>query len=80
MMRKLFIIISSLLIGALGYAQDGVAPQCPVKGLDQEHRAFIPADVVKGFLSSHSIENYKWIFTIKPNQGDNSRGYVTPRK
>jgi hypothetical protein len=57
------------------YKQDGVAPQCKVGGLD-EHRAYIPADVVKGFVSSHSIENYKWIFTRTKNDD----GYVTPRK
>jgi hypothetical protein len=60
--------------------QDGVAPQCPVKGLlsvqNKSGRAYIPDDVVKGFISSHSIENYKWIFTQKKGQ----RGYVTPRK
>jgi hypothetical protein len=62
------------------HLQDGVAPQCPVGGLSRGTRAFIPDDAPKGFISSHSIKNYKWIFTIKPNQGDNSNGYVTPRK
>ena len=44
-------------------------------------RAYIPDidgsgnHIPKGFISSHSIENYKWIFNIK--KGVN--GYVTPR-
>jgi hypothetical protein len=58
------------------YLQDGVAPQCSVKGLDVTRRAYIPDDVVKGFVSSHSIGNYKWIFTRNEKQ----EGYVTPRK
>jgi hypothetical protein len=59
------------------YKQDGVAPQCKVGGLDDENnRAYIPDDVVQGFISSHSIGNYKWIFTQKEDQ----RGYVMPRK
>jgi hypothetical protein len=60
------------------YKQDGVAPQCPVFGLSRDNRAFIPDDVVQGFISSHSIENYKWIFTNPKKKGD--PGYVTPRK
>jgi hypothetical protein len=58
------------------YKQDGVAPQCPVVGLSRDNRAFIPNTVVQGFISSHSIENYTWIFTRKTNED----GYVTPRK
>jgi hypothetical protein len=57
------------------YEQDGVAPQCEVDGLKDINRAYIPDNVVKGFVSSHSIENYKWIFTRNEKQ----RGYVTPR-
>jgi hypothetical protein len=56
------------------HKQDGVAPQCPVTNIG-EHRAYIPDDVKKGFLSSHSIDNYTWIFTRTKNDG----GYVTPR-
>jgi hypothetical protein len=56
------------------YKQDGVAPQCPVENIGMR-RAYIPDDVVKGFVSSHFIENYKWIFTQKEEQN----GYVTPR-
>jgi hypothetical protein len=65
------------------YKQDGVAPQCRVGGLDdvqgKSGRAYIPDDndIAQGFISSHSIENYKWIFT-KIKKNDN--GYVTPRK
>jgi hypothetical protein len=39
-------------------------------------RAYIPGDVSKGFISSHSIGNDKWIFTR--DKGVN--GYVTPRE
>jgi hypothetical protein len=60
--------------------QDGVAPQCRVGGLDdvqgKSGRAYIPDNVVQGFISSHSVENYKWIFT----RDKNDRGYVTPKK
>jgi hypothetical protein len=59
------------------YEQDGVAPQCPVNNIG-ENRAFIPNDAPKGFISSHSIGNYKWIFTTPQKKGD--PGYVTPRK
>jgi hypothetical protein len=62
------------------YKQDGVAPQCRVGGLDdvqgKSGRAYIPDDVVQGFISSHSIENYIWIF----NKTKNENGYVTPKK
>ena len=56
--------------------QDGVAPQCKVGNLDVERRAFIPDTEPRGFLESHTIVNYKWIF----NRKQNHRGYVTPRK
>ncbi|SDD34782.1 hypothetical protein, partial [Williamwhitmania taraxaci] len=61
------------------WLQDGVAPQVSVKGLPQTKRAFIPTDgsVPQGFLSSHSIGNYKWIFT---KQTIGRPGYVKPRK
>jgi hypothetical protein len=57
--------------------QDGVAPQCAVNGIRQ-NRAYIPSDgaVPRGFLASHMIANYGWIFTR--NNGE--KGYVTPRK
>jgi hypothetical protein len=57
------------------HKQDGVAPQCAVKNIGI-NRAYIPDNVVQGFISSHSIENYKWIFT----RTINDKGYVTPRK
>ena len=44
-------------------------------------RAYIPDidgagnHIPKGFISSHSIENYKWIFSRTQNQA----GYVRPR-
>jgi hypothetical protein len=59
------------------HEQDGVAPQCPVKNIG-DNRAFIPDEVPQGFVSSHSIENYKWIFTKLQKKDDT--GYVTPRK
>jgi hypothetical protein len=55
--------------------QDGVAPQCPVENIGSR-RSYLPDNVVKGFVSSHSIGNYKWIFTEK-TKGD--KYYVTPR-
>ena len=41
-------------------------------------KAYIPGDVPQGFVTSHSIGNYKWIFTVPKKEGD--PGYVTPRK
>ena len=67
------------------WLQDGVAPQVSVPDIDNKGknpkggRAYIPINldgVPQGFISSHSIENYKWIFTRQINQP----GYVTPRK
>lgn len=57
--------------------KDGVAPQCPVGGLSKDDRAFIPIDgiVKRGFLQSHSVSNYTWIFNL-PN---NSKGNVPSR-
>jgi hypothetical protein len=57
------------------HKQDGVAPQSAVRNLEN-HRAFIPNSVTQGFISSHSIGNYKWIFEIMHS----NKGYVTPRK
>ncbi|KOP36639.1 hypothetical protein DBB36_08545 [Flavobacterium sp. WLB] len=59
--------------------QDGIAPQCAATGLTKDQRAFIPKDwKPKGFLDSHSINNYTWIFTklINPNK---DKGYVKKR-
>jgi hypothetical protein len=48
--------------------QDGIAPQCGVKGLDKlpparAGRAFIPRDWPnKNFVDSHMIYSYDWIF------------------
>ncbi len=55
--------------------QDGVAPQTMAKGLDETNRVYIPANIPKGFLNSHSISNFNWIFNIQPKK----EGYVTPR-
>jgi len=67
--------------------QDGIAPQTAVPGIGTRTinpnggRAYIPDidgagnHIPKGFISSHSIENYKWIFNLK--KGDN--GYVQQR-
>jgi len=62
------------------HKQDGVAPQCQIQSLydvpNKSGRAYIPEDVSQGFVSSHSVENYKWIFTRKMYEN----GYVMPRK
>ncbi|WP_254412220.1 hypothetical protein [Dyadobacter diqingensis] len=61
--------------------QDGVAPQCSVTGLTDQSRAFIPATygngekIPKGYLESHKISNYGWIFEIKSSE---PKGYVIP--
>ena len=66
------------------WLQDGVAPQTPVGGINnlpiantKGGRAFIPKNqgIPKGFVESHSIGNYGWIF----NQIQSANGYVTPR-
>lgn len=67
------------------YLQDGVAPQKSVVGIESlppstyGGRIFIPDTYwPKGFLESHTISNFNWIFDInyipkKPN------GYVNKR-
>jgi len=55
---------------------DGVAPQCPIKGLPKEKRAFIPETEPQGFVESHLIKNYGWIF----KRTEKEKGYVSPRK
>ncbi|MDO9000358.1 MAG: fibronectin type III domain-containing protein [Bacteroidota bacterium] len=55
--------------------QDGVAPQCPVNGL-QNKRAYIPNESPQDFLNSHYISNYHWIFNIS---NTNAPGYVKPK-
>ena len=55
------------------WLQDGVAPQAPINGIDN-NRVAIPNGVEQGFLESHSIGSYEWIFEQK------TRGYVAPRK
>ena len=67
------------------WQQDGVAPQAAVGGINnlptgntKGGRAFIPKNQdidKKGFVKSHSIGNYGWIF----NQIKGANGYVTPR-
>ena len=53
--------------------QDGVAPQTKVGDLPDARRAYIPENWnPQGFISSHAIENYKWIF----NQPNGQKGYV----
>jgi hypothetical protein len=56
--------------------QDGVAQQGPVGGIS-DRRAYIPASVPRGFLESHSIGNYNWIFDIV---NPLIPGYVKPRE
>jgi hypothetical protein len=61
--------------------QDGIAPQVAVPGIPNttlkipNGRAYIPETAPKGFLPSHQIKNYKWIFTRIPSEN----GYVKPR-
>ena len=62
--------------------QDGIAPQVAVPGIPNttlkipNGRVYIPSTAPKGFLPSHQIKNYKWIFT---KQLKGMPGYVTPR-
>jgi hypothetical protein len=61
--------------------QDGVAPQAPCQGIpnlspNKGGRAYIPDTEKKGFLTSHSIGNYGWIFDLQVN----NKGYVKPRQ
>lgn len=65
------------------WEQDGIAPQCQVKGLEtvsalKGGRAFIPKTwPVKNFIDSHMLFNYFWMFEcIKPGEP----GYVKPMK
>ena len=57
------------------WMRDGVAPQCPIGNIGT-HRAYIPETEPQGFVESHLIKNYGWIFKIKPLD---PKGYVTPR-
>jgi hypothetical protein len=63
--------------------QDGVAPQVPCLGIDKKSinpnggRVYIPEGQPKGFLQSHSVGNYKWIFDTKVKKGD--PGYVNQK-
>ncbi|MDQ6481854.1 hypothetical protein [Dyadobacter sp. LHD-138] len=71
------------------WLQDGVAPQVAVGGINnlpsgntKGGRAFTPKNqnIPKGFVESHSIGNYGWIFSIQPGLQNNlSNGYVSPR-
>lgn len=62
--------------------QDGIAPQCAVKGIDQlppdrGGRVFIPADWPnKNFVDSHMIYSYDWIFECIPV---GQPGYISRR-
>jgi hypothetical protein len=58
--------------------QDGIAPQAPVKGIEQlapgkGGRLFIPKSGKKGYVRSHHLSFWQWFYTIKP--GD--YGYFT---
>jgi hypothetical protein len=62
------------------WLQDGVAPQCLVAGIDKVAkggRVFIPDGEKKGFLDSHYIDNYGWIFNRLQLT---DKGYVYKRK
>lgn len=64
------------------WLQDGVAPQISVNGImsldvAKGGRAYIPNTELKGFVDSHRIAHYGWIFRTL-NIGD--KGYVKKRK
>ncbi|MBA3665023.1 MAG: hypothetical protein H0W61_12555 [Bacteroidetes bacterium] len=58
--------------------------QCAVTGIDNiiaptiGGRVFIPNVDTKGYLGSHSVSNYGWIFSI-PNKPNVPNGYIKPR-
>lgn len=72
------------------WLQDGVAPQCAVKGIEEMRnilrygRAYIPPTYHVGngplgqFDGRHYLHNYMWIFTI-PETGPNNVGHVKKR-
>ncbi len=69
----------------LVWEQDGVAPQCPIKGLESNTstsgRVYLPNNFYpKTFLGCHSISNYGWIFTDIIYNPNKPNGYVKPRK
>lgn len=50
--------------------QDGVAPQCPVAGIDtlqpgKGGRLFIPKGAKKGFIRSHHLSYWDWFYDIR---------------
>jgi hypothetical protein len=62
------------------WEQDGVAPQCKIENIDlnptKGGRVYIPPELKKGFVESHTIGNYGWIFTKITGQD----GYVKKRE
>jgi hypothetical protein len=58
--------------------QDGVAPQTRCGGLDEKNRVYIPDGQPKGFVESHMIGNYGWIFD-KLLDPKTDKGYVKKR-
>ena len=61
--------------GVLGTSY-AIAKLAPTRGLGG-NRAFIADDEPQGFVESHLIKNFEWIFS-KRKKGQ--PGYVTPRK
>jgi hypothetical protein len=65
--------------GDVIYYQDGIAPQTPIKGIENLNpnkggRVFIPKEwsrFKQGFLKSHHLNWFQWFFLIKPTD----RGY-----
>lgn len=55
--------------------QDLVAPQKPIGGITQDHRAFIPNSAPRNWIDSHLVGNYLWIFDQNPTDA----GYVKKR-
>ena len=65
------------------WLQDGVAPQCDVPLISRSNsgvkngRVAIPNTVItKGYLGSHSVGNYYWIFS---ERSPGMSGYIKPR-
>lgn len=60
--------------GDFPWEQDGVAPQCEIANM-APYRVYIPKSEPKGFVESHMISGYKWIF----NRSSTDKGYVRKR-
>ena len=57
------------------WLHDGVAPQCPVGGIENNRVSF-PINTPQGFRKSHEISSYYWVFDPEKLE----KGYVKQRK